>query len=95
MNDRVLIDEDSVPKLPVHVKLRYNEQRKQWVVLAPERLLVPDETSLEILQHCDGEVSVSGIVDVLAEKYDAPRETIGRDVIKLLQGLADKGFIVT
>lgn len=95
MNDRVLIDEDSVPKLPVHVKLRYNEQREQWVVLAPERLLVPDETSLEILQNCDGEVSVSGIVDVLAEKYDAPRETIGRDVIELLQGLADKGFIVT
>ena len=95
MNDRVLIDEDSVPKLPVHVKLRYNEQREQWVVLAPERLLVPDETSLEILQNCDGEVSVSGIVDVLAEKYAAPREIIGKDVIKLLQGLADKGFIVT
>jgi pyrroloquinoline quinone biosynthesis protein D len=56
---------------------------------------VPDETSLEILQHCDGEVSVSGIVDVLAEKYAAPREIIGKDVIKLLQGLADKGFIVT
>ena len=95
MTDRVLIDEDSVPKLPVHVKLRFNEQRKQWVVLAPERLLVPDETSLEILQHCDGEVSVSGIVDVLAEKYDAPRETIGKDVIELLQGLADKGFVTT
>ena len=95
MTDRVLIDEDSVPKFPVHVKLRFNEQREQWVVLAPERLLVPDETSLEILQHCDGEVSVSGIVDVLAEKYDAPHETIGKDVIELLQGLADKGFIVT
>jgi|TARA_B100001964_G_scaffold178582_1_gene196978 pyrroloquinoline quinone biosynthesis protein D len=95
MADLVLIDEDSIPKLPVHVKLRFNEQRKQWVVLAPERLLVPDETSLEILQHCDGEVSVSGIVDVLAEKYDAPRETIGKDVIELLQGLADKGFVTT
>ncbi|HAQ32579.1 MAG TPA: pyrroloquinoline quinone biosynthesis peptide chaperone PqqD [Rhodospirillaceae bacterium] len=95
MTDRVLIDEDSVPKLPVHVKLRFNEQREQWVVLAPERLLVPDETSLEILQHCDGEVSVSGIVDVLADKYDAPRETIGKDVMELLQGLADKGFIAT
>jgi hypothetical protein len=56
---------------------------------------VPDETSLEILQHCDGEVSVSGIVDVLADKYDAPRETIGKDVMELLQGLADKGFIAT
>jgi pyrroloquinoline quinone biosynthesis protein D len=95
MTDRVLIDEDSVPKLPVHVKLRFNEQRKQWVVLAPERLLVPDETSLEILQHCDGETSVSGMVDVLSKKYDAPCETIEKDVIELLQGLADKGFIAT
>ena len=95
MTDRVLIERISVPKLPTHVKLRFNKQRKQWVVLAPERLLVPDETSLEILQHCNGEVSVSGIVDVLAKKYASPREIIGKDVIKLLQGLADKGFIVT
>ena len=95
MTDRVLIDEGSVPKLPNHVKLRFNEQRKQWVVLAPERRLVPDETSVEILQNCDGEVSVSGMIDVLAEKYNAPRDIIGKDVIELLQGLADKGFIVT
>ncbi len=95
MTDRVLIEETSVPKLPTHVKLRFNEQRKQWVVLAPERLLVPDETSVEILQHCNGEASVSVIVDALAKKYDAPRETIGTDVMELLQGLADKGFVIT
>ena len=94
MTDRVLISEESVPRLYPHVKLRFNKQRNQWVVLAPERLLVPDEVSVEILQKCDGEASVSVIVEALAEKYSAPREVIGKDVTELLQGLADKGFIL-
>jgi len=95
MTDRVLINGDTVPKLPSHVKLRFNKQRDQWVVLAPERLLVPDETSLVILQRLDGEACVSTIVGELAEKYAAPAEVIEKDIIELLQGLADKGFIVS
>ena len=95
MTERVLIEEASVPKLPRHVKFRFNKQRDQWVVLAPERLLIPDEPSVAILQCCDGEVSVSSIIDTLSEKYNAPREVLAKDVMELLQGLADKGFIVT
>lgn len=95
MSDRVLISETSVPSLPRHVKFHFNKQRQQWVVLAPERLLVPDETSVEVLKLCDGKASVDAIVGSLVEKYNAPPDVIRRDVVELLQGLADKGFIVT
>jgi pyrroloquinoline quinone biosynthesis protein D len=50
---------------------------------------------VEILKLLDGKVTVGAIVDALAEKYTAPRDVIGKDVTELLQGLADKGFVVT
>lgn len=95
MTERRMITETSVPSFARHVRFRFNKQRNQWVVLAPERLLVPDETSVEILKFLDGKATVGAIVDALAEKYDAPRDVIVRDVIDLLQGLTDKGFVVT
>ncbi len=94
-HQRVLIDSDSVPQLPRHVKLRYNEPRQQWVILAPEKLLVPDEISVAILKICDGHNTVDAIVDQLAEQYQAPREVICTDVKTLLQDLTDKGFVIT
>jgi pyrroloquinoline quinone biosynthesis protein D len=95
MSDKVVVDEGSVPRFPRHVKFNFNKQRQQWVVLAPERLLVPDETSVEVLKLCDGTASVGAIVATLIERYNAPPDVIRKDVLELLQGLADKGFIVT
>jgi len=57
------------------------------------RVLVPDETALEIPKHCDGENSVDAIVGALAEAYAAPAVEIREDVSALLQDLTDKGFI--
>jgi hypothetical protein len=36
---------------------------------------------------------VEEIAETLAEEYSAPVETITTDVLDLLQGLADKGYI--
>ncbi|HEY6336513.1 MAG TPA: pyrroloquinoline quinone biosynthesis peptide chaperone PqqD [Alphaproteobacteria bacterium] len=94
MSARVEIGGASVPRLPQHVKLRYDETRKQWVILAPERVLVPDEIALEILRLCDGVASVSTIVDMLAAKFATPRAEIAGDVQEMLQDLADKGMVV-
>ena len=82
-----------MPAFPRHVKFHFNKQREQWVILAPERLLVPDETSVEILKLCDGTTSVDGIVGKLVEKYNAPHDVILKDVTRMLQDLADKGFL--
>ena len=63
------------------------------MLLAPERVLAPDEIAVEVLQLCDGVRSVADIADQLAQKYAAPREAIAADVIAMLQDLADKGFL--
>ncbi|WP_425450349.1 pyrroloquinoline quinone biosynthesis peptide chaperone PqqD [Virgifigura deserti] len=93
MKERVVIAETSVPRLVPHARLRFDKQRDQWIVLAPERLFVPDPIALEILQRCDGVATVATIVDGLAEKFNAPREVILGDVIALLQDLTDKGVM--
>jgi pyrroloquinoline quinone biosynthesis protein D len=76
-----------------HVKLRFDEARQRWVVLAPERVLAPDEIAVEILQLCDGVRDVSQIIDTLAAKYTAERAVIAADVVAMLRDLADKGFL--
>ena len=46
-----------------------------------------------MLELCDGKRTVEDIVEALAKEYSAPADVIRTDVLDLLQGLADKGFI--
>src|SRR3954453_3970115 len=89
----ISVSEASRPVLPRHAKLKYDETRQVWVILAPERVLAPDEIAVEVLHLCNGERNVGEIADQLAAKYAAPREAILADVIVMLQDLADKGFL--
>jgi len=89
----ISVSEVSRPKLPRHTKLKFDETRQVWVILAPERVLAPDEIAVEVLQLCDGARSVAEMVDQLAAKYTADRGAIATDVIAMLQDLADKGFL--
>jgi len=91
---RMQVSEASVPTLARGAKLRFDETRQRWVLLVPERVMAPDEIAVEILQLCDGARSVAAIIDLLVEKYTAPREEIGTDVIAMLQDLAESGFLV-
>ncbi len=94
MSGRVQITVQTVPRLPRHAKLRHDKQRDRWLVVAPERLFVPDEIALEIIRRCDGVATVGAIADELAAKYEAPREVILKDVSDMLQDLADKGIML-
>src|SRR5258708_40336158 len=89
----ISVSEASRPLLPRHAKLKFDEIRQRWVILAPERVLAPDEIAVEILQLCDGARSVAQMIDQLAVKYTSDRDAIGTDVIAMLQDLADKGFL--
>ena len=89
----ISVTEASKPVLPRHARLKFDETRKVWVILAPERVLAPDEIAVEVLQLCDGVRSVAEMIDQLAGKYAAPRDMIATDVIAMLQDLADKGFL--
>ena len=89
----ITVSDASRPKLPRHTKLKFEETRQVWVILAPERVLAPNEIAVEVLHLCDGVRSVAEMVDQLAAKYAAPREAIATDVFTMLQDLADKGFL--
>jgi len=89
----ISVSKTSRPLLPRHAKLKFDETRQRWVILAPERVLAPDDIAVEVLQLCDGARSVEQMIDLLAEKYAADRGAIGTDVIAMLQDLADKGFL--
>ena len=54
---------------------------------------LPDDIAVEVLKRCDGEASVSTIVDDLASTFQAPRDVIATDVTAMLQDLANKGVM--
>ena len=93
MTDILKINESIKPKFPKHVRFRFNKARKEWVILAPERLVKLDPIAVEILQLVDGDREVNDIAKELSKKFNAPQETILADVIEMLQDLSDKGFI--
>ncbi|MFC3692998.1 pyrroloquinoline quinone biosynthesis peptide chaperone PqqD [Chenggangzhangella methanolivorans] len=84
------VPSEATPKLPRGVRLRRDEVRQEWLLLAPERVLKPDAIAVVVLELCDGARTVGTIVDELAQKYAAPREQIETDVKKMLRDLADK-----
>jgi pyrroloquinoline quinone biosynthesis protein D len=90
---RLIVEGATVLRIPPHVKFRFDQARDRWIVLAPERLLLPDDLSVEILQLVNGKHTLDDIVDALMAKFSAQREEILHDVTVLLQDLVDKGTL--
>ena len=82
-----------VPKFPRGVRLKHDEARQEWVLLAPERLIKCDPIAAAVLQLCDGKRSLRDIIAALAEQYQADPGVIGRDVLALLNGLKEKKMV--
>ena len=91
--DRFVVSDASVLSFAPHIVFRFDEVRQRWIILAPERLMLPDEQAVEILKLVDGTASVAVIIDMLAARFNAPREEIAGDVTEMLQDLADKGCL--
>lgn len=87
------LSSDICPGLAPGVRLTFDKARDCWVVLAPERVLMPDETALEILQRCNGTRPVDEIIDELASVYSADRNDIARDVEEMVAGLIEKRIL--
>lgn len=95
MTNLLILTEEHIPKLPRHAKLRFDKARNKWIINAPERVFELDDIASEVIQLVDGESSIDSIINKLLEKFSgAPREVIAKDVLAMLQPLADKGFIV-
>ena len=84
------IELTSRPRLPRGVRLRRDEVRGRWALLAPERIFEVDDTAAAVLGLCDGERDVAAIVTELAGRYNAPTAVIEKDVIAMLGDLEMK-----
>lgn len=78
-----------------HVRFRFDEARDCHVLLAPERVIMPDPIAVAILERCDGVASVGSIADDLAAHYAAPRAAVLADCLEMLNDLAAKGMIAS
>jgi pyrroloquinoline quinone biosynthesis protein D len=83
------------PRLATGARLRYDEVRKEHLLLVPEGAVRLNATAAEVLALCDGERSVDDIIGWLAARYDgsSPAELDG-DVRGLVEAMTQKGLVV-
>ena len=81
------------PRFAPGVRLQEDKARGRWIVMAPERMFIPDEIALEVLRLVDGLRDEAAIVALLAEKFAAPAELIAADVRVMLDDLTAKGAL--
>jgi len=89
------MDGSAKPRLPRGVKLRRDEVRQRWTLLAPERIFEVDATAAAVLELCDGERELTAIVAELAARYNAPKDVIEKDVVAMLGDLEAKRVLET
>ena len=87
------LDENRPAALPPWVRLRFDKVRDRWVLLAPERVLFPCATSVDIINRLPQAATLGALIDGLASEYEAPREDIATDVKAMLTDLAAQGFL--
>lgn len=87
---RAIVSSRSVPRLPRHVRLQFDPVRQAYAVLSPEKVFWPNEVSLDILRHCDGQSTVAEITSALATEYDVAEADIEPDIAAFLQEWSDK-----
>lgn len=92
--DRPTLGPDSCIVLARHAKLRFDKTRDRWILLVPEKVMVPDDICAQILQLCDGQQTVADISATMAQKYVAEPGVIEAEVLTMLQDLAQNGLIV-
>ena len=82
------------PRLSPKARLRWDDIEKRYMLVFPEAALMLNETSPEILKLCDGERTVEGIVDSLAERFSGvDRKVIEEDVMSFLTRIKARGLL--
>jgi pyrroloquinoline quinone biosynthesis protein D len=78
------------PQLARQARLEWDPVRERQVLLAPEGVLVLNQTGAIILGLCDGERTVGEIVDELRRRY---RRVAGDEVGDFLARLASRRLV--
>ena len=85
-----VVTPDSVPKLWRMARLQFDAVRQRPVLLYPEGAVLLNDTGAAILELCDGSHTVSHIVKILSERYQADVTT---DVAEYLTLMTERELI--
>ena len=87
------MEETFVPKWVRGVRTRYDEVRQRWMILGPERILIPQGPGVDIARLVDGERTLGEIVEELSAEYDADKGHIEEETAAFLQQLLEQGYL--
>ncbi len=82
------------PRLAPGVRLHFDETRKAWVLLSPERVIEAEGPAPEVIRRIDGSRTIDAIIDELATLYTADRAEIAADVRALIAELQSKRLVL-
>ena len=78
---------------PSWARLKHCRRREAWLFLVPERVLFPCPITVDILQRIETPLSLSALVRDLAREYEAPEDVIKLDVVDLIGGFVESGYV--
>lgn len=94
MSAAVRVEQSMSLELGRGIRLKRDTGRDAWVLVAPERVIVLDEIGYEVINEIvDSDGALSGVIDRLSRRFDAPRDEIAGDVIEMLQSFVDKQLL--
>jgi pyrroloquinoline quinone biosynthesis protein D len=85
---------DAKPRLAAKAKLRFDRHSQKHMLVYPDRGMILNPSAAGILELCNGERSVTEIVDALHERAaGATRVEVQRDVQAFLDRMLERTLI--
>lgn len=86
------ISNQSVPALNTLFRLQYEDAQESWVLLYPEGMVKLNPSAAEIMQRCDGNKDIDGIVAELEKAFDT--EVLVSDVTGFVEVALQQQWLV-
>jgi pyrroloquinoline quinone biosynthesis protein D len=89
-----VIDPQLRPTLAAKARLRHDARSGRYLLLYPERGMELNATGVEIVRLCDGQATVSEIVETLRRRYaSTPSDVIESEVLSFIGVLHDRALL--
>lgn len=93
------MSEDILEKRPIMHKekqgseLLWRKEDDKHILLARHDMYVLNEFAKEVMEICDGDHTVKGIIEEIVEKYHIDENVVGEKVAKFMEFLLEKKLI--
>ncbi len=88
------LDLNSRPALAAHVRLQIDPISGDPVLLFSEGVLVLNPTAHDIVLHCNGKTTITGIIVALGADYEIDAATLQDDALECLRDLMARNLVV-